>query len=44
MYIDPTGKSFLLCEQLDSKHGMFIPTLIFSDVNEGLRYGFAYPI
>lgn len=27
---------FPFSEQLDSKHGMFIPTLIFSDVNEDL--------
>lgn len=35
---------FPFSKQLDSKHGMFIPTLIFSDVNEGLRYGYTYPI
>lgn len=27
---------FPFAEQLYSKHGMFIPTLIFSDVNEFL--------
>lgn len=27
---------FPFAEQLDSEHGMFIPTLIFSDVNEVL--------
>lgn len=35
---------FPFSEQLDSKHGMLIPTLIFSDVNEGLSYGYAYLI